>query len=437
VEEAATVSDKADGPVAPGGRASQGDPIGTESSAAFADQAIWQPERAWATPPSPPRPPGLRSRHTRTVALSVAVLVIAGIGVVLGHFAWTSTTGRSTVRVPTTSPATPPSFSIPTTTPGQGSSASGAPANAATLAQATDRTLVDINTVISSEAVEGSGTGMVLTSSGEILTNNHVIEGETSISVTDVGNGKAYGATIVGYDPSQDVAVIQLDGASGLKTVNLGNSSPVATGDGVVAVGNAQGAGGTPSYGAGSVTATDQSITAEDEVSGQSEQLSGLIETNATIEPGDSGGALVDSSGRVIGMVTAGSTGFQFQNSTEGYAIPINQAVAIAKQIAAGHASATVHIGPTAFLGVEVQSAFSGVAGAEIVEALPGDPAAIAGLAPGDTIIAVGPQSVTSPESLTTVLLGEAPGDSVPVKYDDLSGQQHTVTVQLGSGPPQ
>lgn len=436
------MSDQVEYPDTSSELAPHGDPTGTDRPGVLGDrhepdQARWRPDMAWAPPPSPPRPPGVRRRHTLTVALSVVVLVIAGIGVVLGHFAWTSPSARTTVTVPTTSPTTPPSFSIPTTTPGQGSSASGTPANAAALAQATDPTLVDINTVISSEAVEGSGTGMVLTSRGEILTNNHVIEGETSISVTDVGNGKTYSATVVGYDPSQDVAVIQLTNASGLKTVSLGNSSTVTTGEGVVGVGNGEGAGGTPSYAGGSVTATDQSITAEDEVNGSSEQLSGLIETNAGIVPGDSGGALVDSSGGVIGMITAGSESFQFQNSSEGYAIPINQDVAIAKQIEAGQASSTVHIGLTAFLGVEVQAPFSGVAGAEVVEAIPGDPAALAGLAPGDTITAVGGQPVSTPEALGAALLGEAPGDSVQVQYDDLSGQQHTVAVQLASGPPQ
>jgi len=325
---------------------------------------------------------------------------------------------------------------VPTTAPSQGSSASGAPANAAALAQATAPGLVDINTVISSEAVEGAATGMVLSSSGEILTNNHVIEGETSISVTDVGNGKTYGATVVGYDVSHDVAVIQLTDASGLKTVKVGDSSSVVTGDGVVAVGNAEGSGGTPSYAGGSVTATNQSITAEDEVNGRSEELSGLIETNAPIEQGDSGGALVDSSGQVIGMVTAGSAGFQFQ-ATQGYAIPINQAAAIASQIDAKKSSATVHIGPTAFLGVDVRTPFSGASGAEIVEAVPGDPAAVAGLVAGDTITQLAGQPVTSPDSLSTVLLAEAPGDSVQVQYVNPLGQQEQVTVQLGSGPPQ
>ena len=169
--------------------------------------------------------------------------------------------------------------------------------------------------------------GMVLTSKGEVLTNNHVIEGATSISVTDVGNGVTYGAKVVGYDRTSDVAVLQLEKASGLKTVSLGNSSGVRTGQPVVGIGNAGGTGGTPSYAGGRVTALNQSITASDQGDGTSEQLTGLIETNADIQPGDSGGPLVNSGGKVVGMDTAASAGFSFQQGgslTQGYSIPID-----------------------------------------------------------------------------------------------------------------
>ena len=144
------------------------------------------------------------------------------------------------------------------------------------IAQGVNPGLVDINTTLSYQGEQAAGTGMVLTSNGEVLTNNHVIDGATSISVTDVGNGKTYTASVVGYDRSHDIAVIQLNNASGLQTVTLGDSSNVSVGQAVVAIGNAGGTGGTPSAVGGSITALNQSITASDSGDGTSETLSGL-----------------------------------------------------------------------------------------------------------------------------------------------------------------
>src|SRR6202007_2668021 len=217
-----------------------------------------------------------------------------------------------------------------------------------------DPALVDVVTTLGNQGGSAAGTGIVLTSDGEVLTNNHVIEGATSIKVTDVGNGRTYTATVVGYDASHDVAVLQLQNASGLTVASLGDSSSVRAGDNVVALGNAGGQGGTPSVAAGTVTALGQSITASDELSNVSEQLTGLIETNAPIQPGDSGGPLVNAYGQVIGMDTAAGNNYQFQGqsstATQAYAIPIGEALSIAKQIESGTGSADVHIGATAFL---------------------------------------------------------------------------------------
>ncbi len=228
----------------------------------------------------------------------------------------------------------------------------------ASLEAKVDPAIVDIVTSIDYGSGEAAGTGIVLTNTGEILTNNHVIDGATSIKVTDVGNGRTYTATVVGYDESADVAVLQLQDASGLKTASI-TTSGVAVGKSVVALGNAGGVGGTPSGAAGTITAIDQSISAADAATGASEQLSGLIESNADIEAGDSGGPLVDTSGKVVAMDTAASSGVQFQGATGGsqsYSIPMSGAIQIAKQIEAGDASSTVHIGTTAFLGIETAS---------------------------------------------------------------------------------
>jgi S1-C subfamily serine protease/lysophospholipase L1-like esterase len=327
--------------------------------------------------------------------------------------------------------------------------------SASQIAQRVDPALVDIVSTNSAAGSTSAGTGIVLTSNGEILTNNHVIRGATSIKVTDVGNGKTYTATVVGYDASDDVAVIQLQNASGLTTASLGDSSSVASGDTVTALGNAGGKGGTPSVASGTVTALGQSITASDEGSGVSENLTGLIQTNADIQPGDSGGALVNSHGQVIGMNTAASTGFQFQGQSgsqggqeQAYAIPIDSALTTAKQIEGGNGSSTIHIGATAFLGIETSgsdssgsSGFGGFGGQDsgtgvtIAGALSGSPAASAGLTQGDTITSVGGQSVSSASDIQQVLVKYHPGDKISVSWQDASGQSHTSTVTLTSGP--
>jgi S1-C subfamily serine protease len=326
---------------------------------------------------------------------------------------------------------------------------SGSPSDVSTIAAEVSPALVDVNSTFGYQSAEGAGTGIVLTSTGEILTNNHVINGATSISVTDIGNGKTYSATVVGYDSTHDVAVLQLANASGLKTAKLADSSKVAVGAGVVAIGNAGGTGGTPSSAGGSVTAQNQSITASDELDGTSEQLSGLIEVNADVQSGDSGGSLVNSSGEVIGMDTAASSTYSFQSSSgsSGYAIPINEALSIAGQIKDGQSSADVHIGSTAFLGVLVtppsSSSSSGgsssgqtQSGAAVEGVLSGTTAANAGLVKGDTITSLDGQNVSSASTLTKIVGSLKPGQNVQLGWVDSSGQSHTATVDMGSGPP-
>src|SRR5262249_31716399 len=154
--------------------------------------------------------------------------------------------------------------------------------------------LVDVTSTLGYAHAGAAGTGMVLTPSGLILTNNHVVEGATSLKATDVGNGRTYRAVVVGYDRTHDTPVIKLGGASGLKTVTLGDSDQVAIGQKVVALGNAGGRGGRPSVVTGRVVDLNQSITANDASAGTSEKLAGLIHTDAPIEPGDSGGPLVN-----------------------------------------------------------------------------------------------------------------------------------------------
>jgi S1-C subfamily serine protease len=356
------------------------------------------------------------------------------------------------------------------TTGGSPTSTSKTVLSTSQIASKVDPGLVDVKATLGDQGATSLGTGIVLTSTGEILTNNHVINGATSVSVTDIGNGQTYKATVVGYDESQDIAVLQLSGASGLTTASTGDSSSVGVGDSVVALGNAGGVGGTPSVAAGSVTALNQSITASDESSGSSEQLTGLIETNADIQAGDSGGPLVNSHGQVIAMDTAASTNYQFGgygngafgggsgssgsgssgtgssssngSTTQGYAIPINTALTIAKQIDSGQASSTVHIGATAFLGVQIQGSSSQgqgfqqtTQGVAIVGTESGTAAANAGLGDGDVITSLGGKSISTGTDIQDILVGHHPGDKVGIAWTDAEGQSHTATLTLGAGP--
>jgi S1-C subfamily serine protease len=429
--------------------------------------------------PEPPR--RSRGRHalglTATAVLALAVGAGAGIGLSQGG---STPTGNATAT----------SKTMLTTSQ---------------IASRVDPGLVDVTSTLGYQGATAMGTGIVLTSNGEILTNNHVVNGATSVSVRDIGNGKTYKATVVGYDESHDVAVLQLSGASGLTTATTGNSSAVKVGDNVVGLGNAGGAGGTPSVAPGTVTALNQSITASDEGGGSSEQLSGLIETNADIQPGDSGGPLVNSYGQIIGMDTAasssgsqvggnggsgngfggfgdgsgsgfggfgdgsgfggsgssgsgstgsgstgsgstgsgstgsGSTGSSSSgqdSTTQGFAIPIDTALSIAAQIEAGQASSTVHIGATAFLGLELASSGQqGSSGVALAGAASGTPAANAGLGAGDVVTSLNGQTVSSSTDIQNILAGLHPGDKVSIGWTDASGQSHTATVTLASGP--
>jgi len=296
---------------------------------------------------------------------------------------------------------------------------------------------VVIETNLAYQNAAAAGTGIVLTSSGRILTNNHVIAGATTIRVVVPKTTHTYTARVVGYDTKADVAVLQLQKASHLKTLTTDNASNLKLGARVTAVGNAGGTGRLTSS-RGNVTGLHRSITVQGD-SGTTEQLTGLIETNAALQPGDSGGPLLNSAGRVVGIDTAASSSSPFASaSRDGYAIPIGKATTIAKQIVSGRSSATVHIGATAFLGAQLGNSSSfGGQGATIVGVVPGAPAAAAGLVPGDVIVAVAGRAVSGPSDIAPIILARKPGDKVTVTYFDASGQSQSAIVTLAGGPPQ
>ena len=397
-----------------------------------------------APAPATPPPPRRRRRAGLFVALGVFAAFAVGVaGAEVGRYV-TSTGTVSTVQ----GSAQPSASSTPdvSSQPSAGSTASGTPSGStgdpASIAAIIDPALVDIVSTFSYQQAEGAGTGIVLTATGEILTNNHVISGATSISVTDVGNGQTYTATVVGYDAAHDVAVLQLQGASGLQTASIGTAA-ATVGEAVVAAGNAGGTGGTPAAAAGSVTALSQSITASNELTGTSEQLSDLIQVDANIQSGDSGGALVDSSGAVIGIDTAGSSNYALSSQTgRGYAIPIADAMTIVTAVEAGQGSTTTHVGDSAFLGVLMGSSGNGrvsrtsTAGALVGGVVAGDPAAKAGIVAGDTITSLGGKAVDSATTLGQLMIGYHPGDTVTIGWVNASGTAHTAKVTLVSGPP-
>ena len=302
--------------------------------------------------------------------------------------------------------------------------------------------IVVIDTTLGYQSSNAAGTGMVLTSSGEILTNNHVIDGATKIKVVVPGTGRSYSAKVVGYDVKDDVALLKLSGASNLRTISVGSSSSLRVGQSVTAIGNAGGTGSLTSV-TGTITGLRKSIVASD-AEGNSEQLTGLIETDAAVVAGDSGGPLETASGKVIGMTTAASpsNGFSFHtvSSSDAYAIPIAKALSVVDTVRSGKTTARVHVGGTAFLGVSVTTTdTAGYYGSGVVIAgvAGGSPAAKAGLQEGDVIVSVGGTTITSPAQLRSLILTKHPGEKLAISYDDPYGSSGTVTVTLASGPPQ
>ncbi len=300
--------------------------------------------------------------------------------------------------------------------------------------------VVDIDTSLSDGAA-AAGTGIILTSAGVVLTNFHVVDGEQGISVRLTSTGATYPATEIGGDTNHDVAVLQIQGGSGFATAPIGNSSNVHIGDSVTALGNAEGRGGSPAVANGQVTALQQTITASDETGDSTETLNGMIQTNAPIQPGDSGGPLINGSGQVIGMDTAASGGRRGpqRGAVESFAIPINTALNYAHQLlahpTAPPAGALLGVCPTDSTSQAGALVTAGCGTANGV--VSGSPAARAGLSAGDVITALGGNSVTSAASLALLLQGDHPGQSVTLVWIDAGGDRHQATVTLAAAPPQ
>jgi S1-C subfamily serine protease len=315
-----------------------------------------------------------------------------------------------------------------------------------TIPQLVDRVIPAVVSIdVKSNGSEDQGTGMIITSDGEVMTNNHVIElysqgGNTgSITVTEYGQTKALPTTLVGYDQTKDVALLKINNASGLPTVTFGNSSKAVVGDAVVAIGNALGlAAGTPTVTQGIISALGRSVTAGGSGT-QTETLQNMIQTDAAINPGNSGGPLIDTSGQVIGMNTAvagtSSDGTSSQNI--GFAIPVATVETLIPALQKGGQSGN----GGGYLGVDIttltpalrqQYGFTPTTGAVILSVVSGSPAAKAGLVQGDVIVDIAGTPINSADDLQKVIQKSKPGQTVAITYY-VGDSRRTTTATLGS----
>jgi S1-C subfamily serine protease len=303
--------------------------------------------------------------------------------------------------------------------------------------------LVDLRTPVGYQSgTVAAGTGVVLAGSGIVLTNNHVIAGGTGVTAVDVGNRRRYARVrVVGIDIAADLAVLQILGARNLRRVPFGDSGRVVRGSTVSVVGNAGGAGGRPTIATGIVTGLAQAVTAYDAGAGRAEHLTGLIATSARVAAGDSGGALVDTAGGVVGIVTARSTG----GHATGYAIPFTQALGVARRILAGRPAPDLALGAaaySAYLGIQIVA--GSPRGARIARVLAGSPAARAHLRAGQTIVALNtapnapapgqPHAIPTPAALSALLGRLHPGARVGLTVVGPGSAVTPVTVTLGTG---
>jgi S1-C subfamily serine protease len=392
-------------------------------------------------PPPPPAPPPAPVNNSVWHRLLAGVVVAAVIAAAAG-----AGIGWSLARAINTHPGTSQAITQPQTNPeapiqpARPSTGSALDANA--IAAKVNPAVVDINTVVGTG--RAAGTGMIVTSSGEVLTNNHVVDGSTQILVTIAGHSQAFTAHVVGVNPSADVALIQVEGVSGLPTVNFASSSTLKVGDVVVAIGNALGQGGTPDVSQGNITALDQTITASAGGS-KSERLTGMIQTDATIYPGDSGGPLLNSSGQVVGMITAGQVqGFRATASNINYAVASDTILNIVNQIRSRTANPAIIYGQVGYIGVMAQTLDAATAaqlglnvasGALVRTVVGGSPADGAGITRNSVITSVGGAQVTTIDNLGTAIRAHKPGERVSVSWVDQSGP-HTATLTLGGVNP-
>lgn len=316
-------------------------------------------------------------------------------------------------------------------TPG---TASAAPADLTDAIALVEPAVARIDTVVNYQHAIGAGTGFVINPSGTVVTNFHVVQGADSIVASVLG--RQYDVELTGYDRVRDIAVLQLNGAAGLPAAALGDSSTLSIGDPVVSLGNASGSGRPLTHEAGAIVAFNRTISAQDELTGSSNEVSGLIEFEAPVRAGDSGGPMINGAGQVMGVTTAATVTFRMGPGGKGFAIPINDALATANQIRSRAPTDTVHIGPPTLLGVGVSTREQNpsLPGVVIHEVLSGGPAQRAGLVDGDVLVSMDGVGIHSATALTSVLDRHYQGDVIDLVWIDTAGAQRTAKAVLTAG---
>lgn len=277
-----------------------------------------------------------------------------------------------------------------------------------------------------------AGTGMLVSKTGLIVTNNHVVEEATRIWVTLPSEDLRYKARFLGADPVDDVAVLSIATGRRLPTVTLGDSRRLSVGAAVLAFGNSLGAGGLAARSHGSVTALRQQINATSETGADAEHLRGMIETDVPITPGESGGPLVDNRGRVVGMDTAALPASAALKVPLAFAIPARRVVRIIHDVVSGREGGGVVLGPPPYLGIEGTSTRYGV---RVVGVEPATPAATAGLRPGDLLVSFDGRHVTTMDELAALIDRERPGRYVRLAYRSHRERLRTARVRIATGP--
>jgi putative serine protease PepD len=394
-----------------------------------------QPPAPWAPGYTPPPAPPRSSRgRGLTAAVLAGALVLGGVAGVGGSALFHAFNDDDSTTATSSTPAGP--FQATKNTP-------VADGTVEKVAQSVLPSVVKVNVTSSQGA--GSGSGIILSKDGKILTNNHVVAGagdNGSITV-NFNDGTTKRAKVIGTDPVTDVAVIQAEGASDLTPASLGKSSDLKVGQTVVAVGSPFGLNATVTTGIVSALNRPVSVSSSEEqnpfgVPDQQQQGQDLsttypaIQTDAAINPGNSGGPLVDMSGRVVGINssirTASDTSSQGGSIGLGFSIPIDEVLPIVNQITDKQA-------PThARLGVSVTDVSGNTLnqGAQLRSIESGGAAGKAGLKVGDVITKVDDEVIDGSESLVATIRGHRPGDQVTITYLR-GGKSHTVTTDLGS----